>query len=182
MPGSILLGSCKSGYIRPKHGKTKLLAMAILTSMLVLMSVGASHASAATSASGGAAGDQATATTTWWYMQNYKTSKCIDDSAAYRLRIITCDGYNYQAWNQIHESGIVYAMQNQHTGWCLDDSAAYGLRAIRCDGYNYQSWTVHPGLHDAYWLQNIHTGLCLDGSHGLRAIACNHASGYQSWF
>jgi hypothetical protein len=187
MPRSILWGSRKSGYIRPKHGKMKLLAMAIMASVPLLISVGASPSFAATSASGGAygaAGDRAAAatTTTTWWMQNVGSNLCIDDSAAYGVRTITCDGYNYQLWYQVYEHGIVYAMQNVHTGYCLDDSAAYGLRAIKCDGYNYQSWDVNPGIDSGYRLQNVHTGLCLDDSHGPRAITCNGFSRYQSWW
>lgn len=81
-----------------RHGRRILLTMVTMTAMLgALISGNASPSFAATSGSGGIYQATKVQQTTWW-MENWNTGRCVADSAAYGLRAIACDGYNYQVW------------------------------------------------------------------------------------
>lgn len=130
------------------------------------------------SASGGAV------TTT--IMPSSYGGRCLDDSFAYGLRVINCNGTNWQLWS-VGNPGPGYAMQNLATGRCVDDSSAYGLRAVPCNGLSYQFFTSYLKASDVNKqkrsFQNVNTGACMDYSeaYGVRGFPCNDTQ-YQNWW
>ncbi|GHH31268.1 RICIN domain-containing protein [Streptomyces rubradiris] len=111
---------------------------------------------------------------------------CLDDSLAYGLRVITCNGTRWQLWS-VGNPGLGYAMQNLETGRCVDDSSAYGLRAFPCNGMTYQFFASQLMASDVNMqkrtFQNVNTGACMDYSspYGLRGFPCNGTQ-YQNWW
>lgn len=75
-------------------------------------------------------------------LRNLATGQCIDDSFAYGLRAISCNGLSYQVWAWTNFNGGYgrSPFQNQNTGRCMDDSFAYGLRHYDCNQSQYQTW------------------------------------------
>jgi hypothetical protein len=65
------------------------------------------------------------------------TGWCLDDSGAYGLRVIACNGGQYQQWYYSTYNG---SLTNMRTGRCVDDSFAYGLRPYECNNGRYQMW------------------------------------------
>lgn len=105
-------------------------------------------------------------------IKNRFTGRCVDDSEAYGLRAIGCNGLNFQRWDRRPSYFPNYHLANMNTGRCLDDSS-YGLRTFGCNGYGYQRWLIRD-MGDGIELQNAQTGKCLDdSSYGLRTFVCN---------
>jgi hypothetical protein len=122
---------------------------------------------------------------------------CLDDSAAYGLRMYTCSpdsqAQGYQGFDAIYETGYgFFYMPNAKTHLCVDASAAYGVRDFPCNNASYvngyQGWrTYSQDNFGNSQLQNVATNRCLDYSdqYGLRVYPCNYASfvnGYQAWY
>ncbi|MFF2117381.1 actinohivin [Kitasatospora sp. NPDC058184] len=114
--------------------------------------------------------------------ENASTRRCMDDSQAYGLRPIGCNGGPYQQWTA-PDWWTTGKVVNSVTSNCLDDSLAYGLRAIPCNGSNFQYWHRYMVADGNTRISNSATGRCLDDSidGGLRAFPCNELE-WQGWF
>ncbi|WP_028661514.1 RICIN domain-containing protein [Saccharomonospora saliphila] len=110
---------------------------------------------------------------------------CIDDSNAYGLRMVSCNGMDYQKWYIDASWPNPYTetfYQNVVTHRCLDDSD-YGLRVIACNGTVWQTWDPHEWGDGTWRLQNRATGRCLSTDHYGTVVArgCT-TSEWQSWY
>lgn len=111
-------------------------------------------------------------------IQSNATGRCVDDSAQYGTRSLSCNGLSFQRWNRsaVIETPFRFEFQNAATGMCLDDSTQYGLRTWHCSVSHtnlHQMWLVISNQHGVY-LKNQQTGRCLDdSSYGLRPFSCN---------
>jgi hypothetical protein len=114
---------------------------------------------------------------------NRNTGRCMDESWAYGLRAMGCNGLTFQyfSFDATSVAGTYY-IRSSETGRCVDDSLAYGLRTYACNGLDFQRWFMYS-YDGATILQNLKTGRCIDDSYayGLRAFDCNQLS-YQHWF
>ncbi|MGW7352998.1 RICIN domain-containing protein [Streptomyces sp. NPDC054784] len=73
-------------------------------------------------------------------LQSRFSGKCLDDSAAYGLRMFDCNSETFQSWYVKRWNDGTIELRNQATGKCLDHSAAYGLRTFSCNSSRFQSW------------------------------------------
>ena len=87
----------------------------------------------------------ASASTRVW--QNVYTGRCLDDSATYGLRTISCTSGNtntHQQWLETDVSAYVETLKNVNTGRCIDDSDTFGLRTTGCTNNN-----LHQQFYEA---------------------------------
>lgn len=120
--------------------------------------------------------------------QNQATFYCLDDSEAYGLRSIPCNGLSWQRWRfkilNPPASGPI-SLQNLATQRCLDKSEV-GLRTLPCNGLIYQR-IGNPGtkiidFRPASAIRFFYDDSCLDQSFqfNLRTFDCNFQN-YQIW-
>jgi len=127
----------------------------------------------------------ASAYDTFYTYQNKSTQLCMDDSDAFGLRDLGCNGLDYQAWEPALSTGFGNArnMFNENTSLCMDYSDAYGLRAIGCNNLVYQAFYVIAQSDGSYTFQSAaNQNICVDDSvtYGLRGFSCNGLP-YQEW-
>lgn len=118
----------------------------------------------------------------WVELQNDETGGCLDDSVL-GVRVIACNGANFQKWRLMVWENNRVELQNGATGNCLDDSADYHLRAYPCNaGTPWQSWYMRDWGGPQEYLNGA-TGLCLDDSAvGVRTFGCHGPTPFQSWW
>jgi hypothetical protein len=111
---------------------------------------------------------------------NQATDRCLDGSISQGVRLMECNGSEYQEWDLIGTSPN-YVVYHKATEKCLDGSISNGVRLNTCNYGAYQIWEYRKG--DAgIALLNTATRTCLDGSisEGVRIKTCNN-SDYQRW-
>lgn len=154
-------------YLRPRDAL-------VLSSAVILCTALASSAAADTSSGNGAQDAVQT------FANNY-TGSCLDDSDAFGLRTIPCNGTSFQKWNVHVWNDATRELKNLATGRCLDDNGI-DLRTVACNSMTYQSWFVEGRGWGKIALRNQFTNKCLDDSvYGLRTIGCQDGNTHQNW-
>lgn len=129
-------------------GKTRRVAGAAATALAALglsaTSLSAAQASVATPAASTQTHQSTTTAATYSYkIQNVYTSRCLDDSLANGVGMLSCDGSNNQKFTfPLPQSDGASEIRNVQTGRCLDFNVTYGFRFISCNGSNDQLWQI----------------------------------------
>lgn len=81
----------------------------------------------------------------WWNdgtfeLKHVGSGRCLDDSAAYGLRVFPCNASKYQSWIPHRWNDGTVQLRNQATNWCLDHNYHDYTRMHPCNDTQYQSW------------------------------------------
>jgi hypothetical protein len=143
--------SSPTAAYEPRHGRGRIVnlvnqehrtagrhrALARRTARLAVVLVLGIFASLAMSAAPAQAGQISPNIYTW---KNVHTSRCLADSFAGGLQVLSCTSQLTQQWRDITPLASTYQFRNVHTGRCLADSFAGGLQVLSCTSQLTQQW------------------------------------------
>lgn len=101
-------------------------------------------------------------------LKNVLTGRCMDDSQAFGLRMIGCNGTLFQDWrvDAVNSIGII-RFQNEQTSACMVEVPGVGLKVAGCNPSALgQRWT-HSGTisgtaKDIFFINEVNGGLLTD--------------------
>jgi len=109
---------------------------------------------------------------------------CLDGSASQGVRLVECNGSDYQNWTAERQDIIVtitYQLRNERTQTCLEGTISYGPRLRPCNNEtSYDNWTYSGRELAPYLYRGVR---CLDGSRsgGVQIKDCTGDNHYQQW-